>query len=186
VDLLTLLGIAVALAMDAFAVALATALVLPRVTGRHLFRFGFHFGLFQALMPVLGWLAGLTVQRWLAAVDHWIAFALLGAVGGRMLWESRHAADDSRSGDPTRGWSLVALSVATSLDALAVGLTLAMLEVRIWFAAVTIGLVAGGLTLIGMTVGRRLGRAWGPRVEVGGGLLLIGIGAKILVEHLIG
>ena len=182
---LTLLGIAVALAMDAFAVALATALVLPQVTGRHLFRFGFHFGLFQALMPVVGWLAGLTVQRQLAAVDHWVAFGLLAFVGGRMLWESRQPDDDKAlRHDPTRGWRLIALSVATSIDALAVGLTLAMLEVRIWSAAVVIGLVAGVLTVVGMMLGRRLGRAWGPRVEVAGGLVLMGLGVKILVEHL--
>ena len=181
----TILGIALALAMDAFAVSVAAALVLPRVTGRHLFRFGFHFGLFQALMPVLGWLAGLTVQRWLAAVDHWIAFGLLGVVGWRMLREARRPDGDGFDrADPTRGWSLVALSIATSIDALAVGLTLAMLEVRIWFAAAIIGLVAGGLSVAGMVLGRRLGRAWGPRVATAGGLVLIGLGLKILVEHL--
>src|SRR5512134_4038247 len=118
-DLLTLLGIALALAMDAFAVALATGMNLAAVTGRHLFRLGFHFGLFQALMPIIGWLAGQTVQQHIAAWDHWIAFGLLAFVGGHMLWEARseeHEAKDPR--DPTRGLSLVILSVATSIDAL--------------------------------------------------------------------
>lgn len=183
-DIITLCGLALALAMDAFAVALATALALPTLTGRHLFRLGWHFGLFQALMPIIGWLAGMTIQRWIVSIDHWIAFGLLGFIGGRMLWEAFHHDDDLERGDPTRGWSLIMLSVATSIDALAVGLTLAMLGVSIWFPALIIGLVAGVLTVAGMLLGRRLGERWGPRVEVLGGLVLIGIGLKILIEHL--
>jgi len=185
-DGLTLLGIAFALAMDAFAVALGTGLNLPRLTGRHLFRLGFHFGLFQALMPIIGWLAGLTVQRWIVAFDHWVAFGLLGFVGGKMLWEALHGEEEETDPrDPTRGWSLVILSVATSIDALAVGLTLAMLNIEVWYPALVIGLVAGGMTLAGMLLGRRLGSAWGPRVEILGGLILIGIGVKILLEHIL-
>jgi len=164
-DWITLLGIAVALAMDAFAVALGTGLTLERLTGRHLFRLGFHFGLFQALMPVVGWLAGLTVQRWIAAYDHWIAFGLLGFVGGKMIYEAlREGGETDDPRDPTRGLSLVLLSVATSIDALAVGLTLAMLGIEIWVPSLVIGLVAGALTVAGMLLGRRIGAAWGPRV----------------------
>ncbi|GAB4164155.1 MAG: manganese efflux pump MntP family protein [Geothermobacteraceae bacterium] len=183
-DILTLLALAVALAMDAFAVALGTSLALPRLTGRHLFRLGWHFGLFQALMPIAGWLAGLTVHRWIVAIDHWIAFGLLLFIGGRMIREAIAGEEERSDADPTRGWSLVLLSVATSIDALAVGLTLAMLGVSIWFPALIIGLVAGGLTLCGMVLGRRIGAAWGPRVEIAGGVILIAIGLKILVEHL--
>lgn len=183
-DFLTLFGIAIALAMDAFAVALGTSLNLPRLTGRHLFRFGFHFGLFQALMPIIGWLAGLSFRHYIEAFDHWLAFLLLGMVGGKMLWEAFHSETEERSEkDPTRGWSLVILSVATSIDALAVGLTLSMLGVSIWTPALVIGLTAGVLTLIGMMLGRRLGQHWGSRVEILGGLILIGIGLKILLEH---
>jgi putative Mn2+ efflux pump MntP len=185
-DWLTLLGIAVALAMDAFAVALGTGLALERLTGRHLFRLGFHFGLFQAMMPVIGWLAGLTVQRWIAAYDHWLAFGLLGFVGGKMIYEALHGGEAERnSNDPTRGLSLVLLSVATSIDALAIGLSLAMLGIGIWMPALVIGLVAGAFTVAGMLLGRRVGAAWGPRVEVFGGLVLCVIGLKILLEHTI-
>jgi putative Mn2+ efflux pump MntP len=118
--IITILGLAVALAMDAFAVALGTALTLPTLTRRHLFRLGWHFGLFQALMPLIGWLAGRTIQKWIVSVDHWIAFGLLVFVGGRMVWEAIHSEDRPDRGDPTRGWSLIMLSVATSIDALAV------------------------------------------------------------------
>jgi len=183
-DILTLLGIAVALAMDAFAVALGAGLTLPKLTGRHLFRFGFHFGLFQAMMPVIGWLAGVTVRSYIEDFDHWLAFVLLTLVGGKMLWEALHGEDDKpREGDPTRGLSLVMLSIATSIDALAVGLSLAILGVDIWTPALIIGLVAGALTVCGMLLGRRLGQAWGKGVELCGGLVLIAIGIKILLEH---
>ena len=108
---ITLFSIAVALAMDAFAVALATGLALPEMNGRHLFRLGFHFGLFQALMPVIGWLAGLTVQKWIAAYDHWVAFALLVIVGVKMIYEVfAEDGEETSASDPTRGWSLLMLS----------------------------------------------------------------------------
>lgn len=184
VDWITLLGIAVALAMDAFAVALGAGLSLERMTGRHLFRLGFHFGLFQALMPVIGWFAGLTVQRWIAAYDPWIAFALLAFVGGKMIREAlREHGEGHVRADPTRGMNLVLLSLATSIDALAVGLSLAMLKVDIWLPALVIGLVAAALTVVGMFLGRRIGAAWGQRVEILGGLVLIAIGVKILLDQ---
>lgn len=182
-DWLTILGIALALAMDAFAVALAAGAVLNPLTRRHLFRLGFHFGLFQALMPIGGWLIGMAVQQWISAYDHWIAFALLAFVGGRMILEAFDEKEDKTFNDPTRGLTMVMLSVATSIDALAVGLSLAMLGVSVWRPAVIIGLVAGVLTVFGMLLGRRLGDNWGKRVEVAGGLILCGIGLKILLEH---
>ncbi len=183
-DTLSLFGIAIALAMDAFAVALAAGVVLERLTGRHLFRFGFHFGLFQAMMPIIGWLAGLTVQQWIEAYDHWIAFGLLAFVGGKMIYEAFQEDDEEEvASDPTRGLTMVMLAVATSIDALAVGLTLGMLGVSIWFPAAVIGLVAGVLTVAGMMLGRKVSGIWGQRVEVFGGLVLVGIGLKILLEH---
>lgn len=182
-DLLTIFGIALALAMDAFAVALATGGVVNPLTGRHLFRLGFHFGLFQALMPIIGWLAGLTVQKWIAAYDHWIAFGLLAFVGGHMIKEAFDEESEKGASDPTRGLTMVMLSLATSIDALAVGLTLAMLGVSVWKPAVVIGVVAGVLTVVGMLVGRRLGDNWGQRMEICGGLVLFAIGLKILLEH---
>jgi putative Mn2+ efflux pump MntP len=160
--------------------------VLNPVTRRHVFRLAFHFGLFQFLMPVLGWLGGAAVHRHVSGIDHWIAFGLLGIVGGRMLWEGLYGKEHEQSAlaDPTSGWSLVVLSVATSIDALAVGLSLAMVGSTIMVPAVVIGIVAACLTTIGMIVGKRLGSVWGKRVEALGGLILIGLGLKIVIEHL--
>lgn len=184
---LSLTALAVALAMDAFAVAIVAGLTLNPVTPRQVFRLAFHFGLFQALMPLAGWLAGAAVRSYVAAFDHWVAFALLALVGGRMLFEALGSPEDGRAEapDPTAGWSLVALSVATSIDALAVGLSLAMLGSEIAIPALVIGVVAAAFTAAGMAIGRRIGAAWRTRVEVLGGLILVGIGIKILVDHLL-
>lgn len=184
-DAITLLGLALALAMDAFAVALGTGAVLTRMTGRHLFRLGFHFGLFQALMPVIGWLAGRAIIEWVSAWDHWIAFILLALIGGRMIYEACSDEEKTEGQDPTKGLNLVLLSIATSIDALAVGFSLSVIGVSIWLPALVIGLVAGVLTIAGMLLGGRIGDRWGSRVEIFGGCILIGIGLKILVEHLL-
>ena len=185
-DAITLTGLALALAMDAFAVALGTGAVLSSLTGRHLFRLGFHFGLFQALMPVIGWLAGLTIIQWVEAWDHWIAFSLLAIIGGRMVYEAFSDEEKANDRDPTKGLSLVLLSIATSIDALAVGFSLSVIGVSIWMPPLVIGLVAGVLTIVGMLLGGRIGDRWGTRVEIFGGLVLIAIGIKILIEHLSG
>ncbi|MDD2463901.1 MAG: manganese efflux pump MntP family protein [Desulfobulbus sp.] len=184
-DSLSLIAVAVALAMDAFAVALAAGAVLHPLSFRPCFRLAFHFGLFQALMPVVGWLAGLTVQSFVAAWSHWIAFVLLLYIGGRMIIEALSAdASQRRTNDPSRGLTMVGLAVATSIDALAVGLTLAMLDVVVWIPALVIGLVACGFTVLGLFLGTRAGKLWGRRVEVAGGAILVLIGLKILLSAL--
>jgi putative Mn2+ efflux pump MntP len=173
--------------MDAFAVAIATGIVLGTVSGRQTFRLSFHFGLFQFLMPVIGWLAGLSVEKYLHGYDHWLAFCLLGFIGGKMIHEAFRADGSARpASDPTRGASLVLLSVATSVDALAVGLSLGVLRLRIWYPAVVIGLVAAALTAAGMHIGRPLGNRLGRKLEIVGGVVLVGIGLKILFQHLFG
>lgn len=183
-DTLTLIGIAVALAMDAFAVALAAGLTLPKVTARHLFRFGFHFGLFQALMPVIGWLAGVGLRSYIEIFSHWLAFGLLFLIGAKMCRDALTIEEEQQDRkDPTRGLSLVMLSVATSIDALAVGFSLAVLGVTIWMPALVIGITAALFTLGGMLLGQRLGTLWSSKVELAGGLLLIAIGTKILLEN---
>ena len=185
-DLLVILGIAVGLAMDALAVALATGLTLGRVSGRQTFRLAFHFGLFQFLMPIVGWAAGRSVADIIGGLDHWLAFVLLAWIGGKMVWEGLKNEHRDGRGDPTRGRTMVMLSIATSIDALAVGLSLGVLGVSIWFPSVVIGLVCAALTTVGLHVGRLLGARVGTRMEVVGGLVLVGIGAKILFDHLTG
>ena len=185
IDTITLLGIAVGLAMDALAVAIATGIVLGKVTGRQTFRLSWHFGLFQFLMPVVGWQAGLSVEQHLSGYGHWLAFGLLGFIGVKMIHEAMRGTDAEKSvSDPTRGVSLVLLSVATSVDALAVGLSLGVLRIRIWYPAVVIGMVAGALTAIGLHLGAPLGNRLGRKMEILGGLVLIGIGCSILFRRL--
>jgi manganese efflux pump family protein len=180
-----LLVIALGLAMDAFAVAITSSIVLRGLTRRQAFRLSFHFGLFQALMPVIGWAAGCTVVEHIKAWDHWVAFALLTFIGLRAIWSSLTNRVDGCIQDPTRGTTLVALSVATSIDALAVGLSFGVLNISIWFPALVIGVVAAAMTVFGLLVGRRLGSLYGKRMELVGGLVLVAIGVKILVEHLL-
>ena len=185
IETITLIGIAIGLAMDALAVAIATGIVLGKVSGRQTFRLSWHFGLFQFLMPVIGWLAGLSVETYLSGYGHWLAFGLLGFIGGKMIYEAIRGSGEERAvSDPTRGISLVLLSVATSMDALAVGLTLGVLRVRIWYPAVIIGIVAGVLTALGMHLGAPLGNRLGRKMEILGGLVLIGIGCSILFQRL--
>jgi putative Mn2+ efflux pump MntP len=183
---LLVLGIALALAMDAFAVSLGTGMSLSPATGRQTFRLAFHFGLFQFVMPIVGWAAGESFVKYIGRYEHWLAFALLLGVGGRMIFESFQPEKPAgvRRPDPTLGFSLIVLSVATSLDALAVGLSLAALRAPILYPAVVIGLVAFGMTVAGMRLGPALGKVIGRRAELFGGLILILIGIKILVDHL--
>lgn len=182
--LLTIIGIAVALAIDAFVVALAVGALVRPLTGRHLFRLGWHFGLFQFLMPIVGWTAGVGAHRYIAAYDHWVASGLLGIVGGRMIHAAVSGRQERLSGDPTRGLTLLVLSVATSIDALAIGVSLAALDVGIWYPALVIGAVAGGLTVAGLLIGTRLGRSFEKTTMVVGAIILWCVAAKILVEHL--
>ena len=184
--LINITVIAIGLAMDAFAVSIAAGVSLKKVSARQIFRLAWHFGFFQAMMPVIGWFAGLTVRSLIEHYDHWIAFALLAFVGIRMIWEAfqDETSRDQRL-DPTKGWTLVILSVATSIDALAVGLSLSMLKISIWTPALIIGLVAGMFTIIGLQLGQKVGSAASLRryAEIIGGIVLLLIGLKILYEH---
>ena len=181
-------AIAVALAMDAFAVAIATGVTLREVSYRHYFRLAWHFGLFQALMTVIGWTAGLTFRSAIEAYDHWIAFGFLLFVAAGMLRAAAPAGknENHRTKDPTRGMTMVMLSVATSIDALAVGLSLSMIQVTIWTPAPIIGVVACVFTFAGMYMGKTIGNSIDrlqSYAEVLGALVLIAIGVNILREH---
>ena len=178
--------IAIGLAMDCFAVSLGVGTAGSAVGLRPTFRLFFHFGLFQGGMTLLGWLAGKTVVGYIASMDHWVAFGLLAFVGVRMIRGGlQKAGEEPAIPDPSRGLTLVILSIATSIDALAVGLSLAFLEVNVLWSALLIGGVSAVLSLLGLSLGNQLGLRFGKSMEILGGLILIAIGLRVVVTHLI-
>lgn len=186
-EFLSVLLVALGLSADCFAVSLSASIANRNHRLPEILRVAGSFGFFQALMPVVGWLLGRTVVDLIAAFDHWVAFGLLLFVGGKMMWESlRKKEGEEKPGDVSRGWLLITLSVATSLDALAVGLALAFEDVNIWIASPTIGVTTFIIAGAGFLLGKKAGRFLGKRAETLGGLILIGIGIRILVQHMTG
>jgi manganese efflux pump family protein len=186
-DFVSVLIIALGLSADCFAVAFGGSCSAKKITTVQVLRISFFFGAFQAIMPTLGWLLGRTFVDLIGPYDHWLVFGLLAFVGGRMVWEFFHDKEESeKEVDITRGVRLLILSFATSIDALAAGLSFALLEVNIVLAVVTIGVTSFLLTGAGFISGRTAGRFLGRWAELAGGLVLIGIGLRILIEHLLG
>ena len=177
-----LLVLAVGLSMDAFAVSVCKGLALSRVTLKECLTAGVWFGAFQALMPLLGFLLGAAFAEKITAVDHWIAFVLLGLIGANMIRESFGEAEGVSSA-MTPG-AMLPLAVATSIDALAVGVTFALLTIRIIPAVATIGVITCALSALGVKLGSVFGARWRSRAELAGGIILILLGTKILLEHL--
>ena len=188
---LSILALAVGLAMDAAAVSAARGLATPEVRPRHLLLVAVFFGGFQGLMPLLGFLLGSALGPLVQAFDHWIAFVLLVGLGAKMLWEARGGADsddDSGKDQPPAAdlWNLrtlLLLAVATSIDAFAVGVMLPMLQAPLLLSVLTIGVTTAVLSALALLAGRRLGALLGSRLDAVGGLVLVGLGIKILVEH---
>ena len=178
--------IAVSLALDAFAVSVSSGISVKGFSWRHGVKMGLYFGFFQFAMPLIGWFLGSSVSTYIEAMDHWVAFALLAVIGGRMVWGAMHTACGEEEAAPTdlTARRLVVLAVATSIDALAVGVSMAFMEVNILFSAIVIGVVAFALSVAGGLLGKRLGCLFQRRAELVGGLVLIAIGVKILAEHL--
>ncbi len=186
IDFLSILLIAIGLSADCFAVALSGGISMKSISRLQILRVSLSFGLFQALMPVLGWLAGRTIMDLIVDYDHWVAFILLAIIGIKMIWESFHSEDRrSKNTDITKGFLLLTLSVATSIDALAVGLSFALLKVNIMLAILTIGVITFLVTVIGFLLSRKVGKLVGKRAEAIGGLILIGIGLRILLSHIL-
>ena len=183
----TILATAIGLAMDALAVSAANGVALRTATIRHALTFGFYFGLFQFVMPLLGCLLGSAFADLIVSVDHWVAFALLAGIGLKMLWDTFHHPCESTQAPtpPILSWKTMSLmAIATSIDALAVGISFAMVNVNIWFASAVIGLVAFSFSFSGVLLGKHLGCKFGVKLERLGGCVLIVIGAKIVVDHL--
>jgi putative Mn2+ efflux pump MntP len=182
-DVVAILFIAIGLAMDALAVSITSGMTIKQQKMNHALRIGLFFGGFQALMPLIGWLAGLSLRSLISGVDHWIAFGLLSLIGCKMIYESTKIRDDKEIRSLS-GFVLLWLSIATSIDALAIGLSFAFLNIAIATPILIIGVVTFVLSFLGVLVGTRLGHFFGSKMEILGGLILIGIGTKILIEHL--
>ena len=186
IDFPSVFIIAVSLSADCFAIALSSSISQKTLSFLQLLRLPVLFGTFQSFMSVMGWLAGRTVVEFISAYDHWIAFGLLVIIGARMIWESFHDRDEDRGKKNIANWLiLLTLAVATSIDSLAVGLSFAFLEVNITLASITIGVTAFVITLIGVLIGKKVGGLVGERAETVGGVILIIIGLRILLDHLL-
>lgn len=177
--------IAVSLAMDAFAVSISTGIAVPGFGLRQAARIGAWCGFFQFAMPITGWFLGSSVRSYIEAVDHWIAFTLLALIGGHMIWDAISGGSEEAVTDLSAR-RLFLLALATSIDALAVGVSMAFMDVNILLASVVIGVVAFVLAMLGGLLGRRLGELFQRRATLLGGAVLVCIGVKILVQHLSG
>jgi putative Mn2+ efflux pump MntP len=185
-DVLSFFLLGVSLSIDALAIAVSTGVCTPQLSKRQAGKLALYFGGFQLLMPILGWLLGSTFSMYIVAYDHWIAFALLGAIGGNMIWDAvKKQKSDSRRTDLLSHRVLFAMAIATSIDALAVGISFAMVDAFIWIGATIIGIITFVICFVGAVFGKRLGTAFEKKAAIAGGIVLIGIGIKILIEHLI-
>jgi len=184
-SLATIILLALALAMDAFAVSISSGITICKMKLRHALRIAAFFGFFQAAMPIAGWCAGRMAASLIKCVDHWIAFVLLSFIGVKMIYESvAHKDEKDSKFDPLNIYILFSLAIATSIDAAAVGISMSLLSVHIIEPALIIGAVTFFVSLAGTWIGCRCGDLFGEKIEIAGGVVLIGIGTKILIEHL--
>ncbi|MBI5778551.1 MAG: manganese efflux pump [Planctomycetes bacterium] len=183
-DILTTLIIALGLATDCFTVSITSGIIIRNLKVRHAVKISLFFGLFQAVMPCVGWLAGVGMKNLITGFDHWIAFGLLVLVGGKMIYESFKIEGEKKESDPLNIYVLLTLSIATSIDALAIGVTLAFLDTVIILPVIIIGAITFIVSFIGIYAGNQFGHIFGSKIEAVGGLVLIAIGVKILVNHL--
>lgn len=177
--------IGVGLSMDAFAVSICRGLKMQKLSVSQTVLIAVFFGGFQALMPLVGWFLGTQFESYITAVDHWIAFVLLAVIGGKMIYDSFKGEDDDKSEKSVLNIKeLLVMAVATSIDALAVGITFAFLSVNIWSSIAIIGVTTFVLSAIGVLIGHKFGAKYKNKAEIAGGVILILIGLKILLEHL--
>jgi len=184
-NLFTILLIAFGLSMDAFAVAISTGVTTKNIRFSQALQLALFFGGFQAIMPVIGWLAGTGLKNYITGIDHWLAFVILFFIGIKMIYESFRMKESEESGTFLKLYTLFLLAIATSIDALAIGTTFALLNVTIIAPVVIIGLVTFAFSLSGVYIGDRFGHVFENKIEIAGGICLIAIGLKILIEHLL-
>lgn len=183
--LIEIFAIAIGLAMDAFAVSICKGLSMKKINIKKMLIIGLYFGIFQAGMPIIGYILGESFEGFVTSIDHWIALILLSFIGINMIKEAFERQEEP-SNDDTSFKTMVILAIATSIDALAIGITLAFLETNIWSAAFIIGIVTFVISAIGVIIGNKFGNRFEKKAEIFGGTVLILIGIKILIEHLLG
>ncbi len=183
-ELTEILLIGIGLSMDAFAVSICKGFSIKNLNLKKSFTVGLYFGGFQAIMPLIGYFLGSVFTNFLLAIDHWIAFILLSLIGGNMIIETLKSNGNENYNDSLDFKSMLILSIATSIDALAVGITFAFLNVNVSIAASLIGLITFIISFIGVNIGNKFGSKYGNKAQILGGIVLIIIGIKILIEHL--
>ena len=183
-DIVTLIGISVALSMDAFSVSICKGLATKRFSLKTAFLCGLWFGFFQALMPVIGYFLGTQFERLITQIDHWISFGLLSLIGINMIREALHGNDENDNDACTGFKTMLLLAIATSIDAFAVGVTFAFLNVNLWFSVLIIGITTFLFSFVGVKIGNIFGSRYSKISEIVGGVILIIMGTKILIEHL--
>ncbi|MDO9511316.1 MAG: manganese efflux pump MntP family protein [Bacteroidales bacterium] len=176
--------LAIGLSFDTFAVSVSSGLVMKRITFFNATKIAFSLAVFQAGLPILGWFLGSEFKEYLAIYDHWIAFILLAILGLKMIYESITATETEMRFNPLNFWMLMGLSLATSIDALVVGFSFAFIEIHILLAAFIIGIITFIASMLGILLGKKTGSKFGKQMELVGGLILIALGTKILIEHL--
>jgi manganese efflux pump family protein len=186
-ELITLILIAVGLSIDSFAVSISCGLVMCGITFRKATRIAFSLAFFQALMPLIGWLLGSSIEHLVGNFDHWLAFGLLAIIGGKMVIESfKNDTKDKQRLNPLDPKTLIMLSIATSIDALVIGISFAFISINLYLATFIIGFTTFFFSMLGILFGKKTGLKFGRKMEAFGGVMLILIGLKILLEHLLG
>jgi manganese efflux pump family protein len=182
-DLLTIFFVALGLTFDSLAVSISTGLIVSHIRFWQACKIAFVFAVFQGLMPLIGWFLGIQVKDLIVDFDHWLAFVLLFAIGAKMIYES--FLEEKNEFDPTKLMVMMGLALATSIDALVVGVSFAFIEINILLSVVVIGTMTFLVSMSGIFVGKKASSLYGRKIELLGGIILIGIGLKILIEHLI-
>ena len=185
ISIFSILFIAVGLSMDSFAVSVSNGLSIRNLAINKKLSIAFSLAFFQALFPFLGWLSGIGVEAYIKEIGYWIAFVLLSFIGSKMIYESRFSEKTLNRKDELKWSTLLLQSIATSIDAFAVGISFAFLEINIYYSVLIIGLVTFLFSIIGLYLGQQVGAKIGAKAELFGGALLIAIGLKILIEHLV-
>ena len=183
-EFITILLIAIGLCFDSFAVSVSSGLMMKHITFYNAMKIAFSLAFFQGLMPLIGWLAGKSISKYLLDYDHWIAFGLLSIIGIRMIFESLKP-DEEKTFNPLNIWVLITISIATSIDALVVGLSFAFLKTDIYSSLIIIAAVTFFAAMLGILFGKKAGNKLGKQMEILGGIILILIGLKILIEHIL-